>query len=82
MKITPKFVFVEGSFDTQKVKMVCTVSDKYGEVSLSIQEQGCGFSLGFAQIKLYSGNARKDFDATVEDARKLGEEICRRWNNC
>lgn len=82
MKITPKFEFIEGSFDTKEVEMICVASDKYGEVSLSIKEKGCGFSFPVAQIKLYSGNRRKDFVDTFEDAKKLGKEIARRWNSC
>ena len=82
MEITPKFELIEGSFDTKDSKMLCVVSDKYGEIALSIQPQSCGWNFPIAQIKLYSSCLRKDFDATKEDALKLGKEIARRWNNC
>lgn len=83
MKITPKFAYVEGSFDTTEVEMSCVVSDKHGRVALCIKEKGSGQGgIQIADIQLYNGNLRKDFDETKEDARKLGEEIARRWNTC
>ena len=41
MKITPKFTFVSGSFDTDEVKMLCLPSDNHGKVDLCIKEKDC-----------------------------------------
>ena len=82
MKITPKFELVEGSFDTETNTMLCVSSEKYGEVELCFKEQDCGCNIPFAKIKLYSSGLRKDFESTFADAKRLGEEIARRWNNC
>ena len=32
MEIKPKFQFVEGSFDTQRVKLLCIPDDNHGRV--------------------------------------------------
>ena len=80
MKITPKFECIDGSFNTETNKMICLVNKKYGEVSLAFKEQGCEFNITFASIKLHDTNFRSDFEKTVDDAKKLGDEICRRWN--
>lgn len=34
------------------------------------------------EIVLYDSELLIDADATFEDAKKLGEEIARRWNAC
>ncbi len=78
MKITPKFQFVSGSFDTDTAEMVCVKSTKYGEVSLCIKSN---MNIEFASIKLYDGNRAVDADATFQDACKLGDEITNRWNS-
>lgn len=82
MDITPKFELVEGSFDTLTNKMLVIVSDNHGTVELCFKEEGCGWNIPFAKIELYDSNKYIDFKATLPDAEKLGEEICRRWNEC
>jgi hypothetical protein len=80
MIITPKFDFVEGSFDTQRVEMLCVPSDKHGRVELCIKEPGNNWNFPIAKIQLHSKDLYVDFKATFEDAVKLGEEMARRWN--
>jgi hypothetical protein len=80
MEITPKFTFATGSFDTKEVKMLCIASDNHGTVELCIKEEGCGWNIPIGEIKLYDSNLYVDFKATMDDARKLGDEISRRWN--
>ena len=80
MKITPKIQFVSGSFDTKDVKLVLVPSDNHGEVSLCVNEPGCGWNIPIGEIKLYSSDLYVDFKETLEDATKFGEEICRRFN--
>lgn len=82
MNITPKFNFVEGSFDTKEVKMLCIASDNHGTVELCINEPNSCWNIPIAQIKLHSKDLYVDFNATLEDAKKLGDEISRRWNEC
>jgi len=82
MEITPKFKFVEGSFDTLTNKMLCIASDNHGTVELCFKEQDCGWNIPFAKIELFDSDLYVDFKATMDDAKKLGEEICRRWNEC
>jgi len=82
MKITPKWDFVEGSFDTQTVEMLCIPSDKYGVINLSIKEKDGGWNYPIAKIKLHSKDLYVDFKATFDDAVALGNEIARRWNEC
>ena len=82
MEITPKFKFVDGSFETLTNKMLCLASDNHGTVKLCFKEEDCGWNIPFAEIKLYDSNLYKDFKATLPDARKLGDEISRRWNEC
>ena len=80
MKITPKIQFVSGSFDTKDVKLVLVPSDNHGEVSLCVNEPGCGWNIPIGEIKLYSSDLYVDFKETLEDATKCAEEICRRFN--
>lgn len=80
MEITPNFKFVEGSFDTLTNKMLVIASVNHGTVELCFKEEGCGWNIPFAEIKLYDSGLYKDFAATIQDAKKLGEEISRRWN--
>lgn len=82
MEITPKFMFVDGSFDTKEVKMLCIPDENHGKVDLCIKEEGCGWNIPIGQIKLHSKDLYVDFKATLEDAKKLGDEIARRWNEC
>lgn len=82
MEITPKFEFVEGSFNTQTNKMLCVASDHQGTVRLCFKEEGCGWNIPFAEILLYDSEKYVDFKATIADAEKLGNEIARRWNEC
>jgi len=81
MEITPKFDFVEGSFDTKDVKMICVQSEKHGRVDLCIKEEG-SMNVSIGKIKLHSRDLYVDFVATFDDAVKLGKEIARRWNEC
>lgn len=80
MKITPKIQFVSGSFDTKEVKLVLVLSDNHGLVELCVKEPGSGWNIPIGEIKLYSSDLYVDFKATLEDATKFGEEICRRFN--
>lgn len=80
MKITPKIRFVSGSFDTKEVKLVLVPSDNHGLVELCVKEHGSGWNIPIGEIKLYSSERYVDFKATLEDATKFGEEICRRFN--
>ena len=82
MKITPKFDFVEGSFDTLTDKMLCIASDKHGTVKLCFKDESCGMNIPIGEIKLFDSNRYVDFKATMGDAKKLGDEIARRWNEC
>lgn len=80
MKITPKIQFVSGSFDTKEVKLVLIPSENHGEVSLCVNEPGSTWNIPIGEIKLYSRDLYVDFKATLEDATKFGNEICRRFN--
>lgn len=80
MKITPKFNFVSGSFDTDKVNMLCIPQKNHGAVELCIKEKDCRWYIPIGKIKLHSKDLYKDFIETLEDASKLGHEIARRWN--
>lgn len=82
MKINQKFQFVEGTFDTLTNKMLCIASDNHGTVELCFKEEGCGWNIPIGEIKLYDSNLYVDFKATMDDAKKLGDEISRRWNEC
>jgi len=77
MILKHRIEFVDGDIDTDKQKLSCGANRKYGQVSLCFD---CGMSVGFASIKLHSSDTAKDADAVFDDARKLGEEIARRWN--
>lgn len=79
MIITPKFQFIEGSFNTAEIEMVCVQNRKYGSVELCVKD---GMNIPIAKIKLYSRPLAIDADAVFEDAVNLGEEIARRWNEC
>lgn len=82
MEIKPKFQFVEGSFDAQRVKLLCIPDDNHGRVDLCIKDPDCGWNIPIGQIKLFSRDLYRDFKETLPDATKLGEEIARRWNEC
>lgn len=82
MKIRQKFSLVTGEFDTTTDKMLCIASDKHGTVELCLNEDGCGWNIPIAKIELYDTGLYKDFKATLADAKNLGEEIARRWNEC
>jgi hypothetical protein len=82
MKITPKWEFCEGNFDTKEVEMVCIPSDNHGQVTLNIREKGHNTSFGIAKIRLHSKDLYVDFKETFADATALGNEIARRWNEC
>lgn len=82
MEINQKFKFLEGTFDTLTDKMLCIASDNHGTVELCLKEEGCGYNIPICEIKLYDSNLYVDFKATMDDAKKLGDEISRRWNEC
>lgn len=80
MKITPRIRFVLGSFATKEVKLVLIPSDNHGLVELCVKEPDSNWNIPIGEIKLYSSGRYVDFKATLEDATKFGEEICRRFN--
>lgn len=80
MKITPKFEYVTGSFDTDNVKMLCLSNENHGKVELCIEENPNGFNFPIGTIKLHSRDLYVDFKETLGDAKCLGKEIARRWN--
>ena len=77
MQINHKIEFVDGPFDTDIGKLVCVGNRKYGDVALCFK---ANMNIGFAKIRLYSGQRAVDADAVFDDALALGEEIARRWN--
>lgn len=76
MKINHKFKFVKGDFDMDKGEIECVSNSKYNLVELCFKGN---MFIPFAEIVLYT----RDYHASevFEDAEKLGDEICRRWNN-
>ncbi|MDR1340115.1 MAG: hypothetical protein LBK58_08705 [Prevotellaceae bacterium] len=80
MEITPKWDLCEGSFDTKDVKMTCVGSDRQGSIVLGVSEPHCSTIYPVAKIKLFSRDLYVDFKETCDDAKKLGDEIARRWN--
>ena len=79
MEINQKFEFVEGVFDTETDELICFGNNKYGEVKICVKS---GIHIPIAKIKLHSRDMAVDADAVYDDAYKLGQEICRRWNEC
>ena len=77
MKIGQRFEWVDGDFDTDTGELICVPSHKYRSVDICFKGP---MHIGFAQIKLYSGNKFVDADAVYNDAVTLGEEIVKRWN--
>ena len=82
MKITPKWNFCEGSFDTKETKMLCLPYDKHGVIQLCIKDNEGGWNFPIANIKLHSRDLYVDFEETYDNAVALGTEIARRWNEC
>lgn len=78
MEINHKFSFVEGSFDTTTGELTCVKHEKYNEVNLCFK---ANMHVPFAKIKLHSRDTFSDAKSVLDDAHKLGEEICRRWNS-
>ena len=73
MEIKPKFQFVEGSFDTQRVKLLCIPDDNHGRVDLCIKDPDCGWNIPIGQIKLFSRDLYRDFketDPTLQNSVK------------
>ena len=66
MEIKPKFQFVEGSFDTQRVKLLCIPDDNHGRVDLCIKDPDCGWNIPIGQIKLFSRDLYRDFKETLQ----------------
>lgn len=71
---------VTGTFDFGTDKITCVQKKKYGTVKLCFRSTNSPALIPFAEIKLYDSNLAKDADMTFDDAVKLGEEICKRWN--
>ncbi|MEZ3418324.1 MAG: hypothetical protein K1V99_03000 [Bacteroidales bacterium] len=80
MKITPKIDLMSVNFDTKEDVLVLVPSNHRGEVLLCMKDSESGWNIPIGEIKLYSGNLYVDFNETLEDATKLGKEICRRFN--
>ena len=79
MNIEMDIDWVDGAFDTDTGKLKCVQSAKHAQVDLCFDTGG--IFIGFAKIVLHKDrwvSAEKVFP----DAVKLGEEICRRWNEC
>ena len=66
MIITPKIDYLEGYFDTKKVRMNCIPSKNRGRIDLCLESDD-GINIPIAKIKLFSNDL-------------FGEEIARRWN--
>lgn len=81
MIVTPKITHVSGSFDTEKAEMVCVSKHKYASVDLCIR-QSDGWLLPIGKVVLQNTDRFSDAQATFEDAKALGTEIARRWNEC
>lgn len=75
MKITPKFTFVSGSFDTDEVKMLCLPSDNHGKVDLCIKEKDCAWNIPIGGVKLHDRDLYVDFKATLEDAAMKSQGV-------
>jgi hypothetical protein len=82
MEITPKWKFVEGSFDTKDAKMICVSRTKYKDVYLSIIPKGTTCNFPVAEIKLHLVDTYEAAAGAFDEAEKLGKEIARRWNEC
>lgn len=75
MEISHKFNFVRGDFDTEKGEIACVANSKYYLVELCFKSN---MFIPFAEIVLYSEEHHAQL--VFEDAKRLGDEICRRWN--
>ena len=81
IEINQFFEYVTGTFNTKDTHMICVSKNKYKEVELCIKsdkDKGCNIPV--AQIKLYSRDSFGEASKAYEDAKKLCEEIVRRWN--
>lgn len=72
--------FVSGSFDTKEDKLVLVSNTNYGKVFLCLKDHENGNNVLIGEIRLSDSGLLKDFKATLEDAKKFGKEICRRFN--
>ena len=79
MIITPKIDYLEGYFDTKKVRMNCVTSKNRGRIDLCLESDD-GFNIPIASIKLFSNDLFVDFIETFDDASKFVEEIVFRCN--
>lgn len=77
MKTGMRFDHVDGEFDTEEDELICVKSWKHQEVELCFKGN---MHVPFARILLYGSGLFKDSSALFEDAAKLGDEICRRFN--
>ena len=78
MKINLNFDFVDGQFDSETGKLICVRRDKYARVDLCLNE-GCS-NISFARIRLHSADLHADAMKVIDDAKNLGDEIAKRWN--
>lgn len=79
MEIKHKFEYVNGSFETETGELICVGNRKYGRVNICFKSN---MHIPFAKIDLCTHDRAKDYDEVFEDAKALGDEICRRWNEC
>ena len=79
MEINTKIRFVEGAFETKTGELICVSSHQDRRVDICFRSN---MHVPFAQIRLFSMDRFADASDTFEDAKKMGEEICRRWNEC
>lgn len=74
MIITPKIDYLEGYFDTKKVRMNCVTSKNRGRIDLCLESDD-GINIPIARVKLFSNDLFVDFIETFDDASKFAEEI-------
>lgn len=75
MKIRQLFDFVEGEFDTENDKIICVADKKHLDVQLCFKSN---MHIPFAEIRLFTDD--RNAEEVFEDAKQLGDEICKRWN--
>jgi hypothetical protein len=77
MKIEHRFEGVLGDFDTRTGQLACVANKQRMRVDICFKEN---FNIPVAQIKLYYSNLYEDSRLSFKFAKKLGDEIARRWN--
>ncbi len=76
--INVKMEFVSGAFNMKTGRLVCVQSRKYTSVDLCFKES---LNIPFASIRLHDKDRYLDAKEVYDDAVRLAEEICRRWNS-